>query len=126
MTELYYCKVSKINYAAGTASLTIEDQENQVITGVPFLASEYNMPAIGDMVAAIFNKSGGKIERGVILGKIFSRSNKPGKSGAGVFYKALPDGAYVYYDPAARTLDITVDKIIARKIVAKEITTDQS
>ncbi len=124
MAELFYCKISKINYVAGTADLMIEDREGQIISGVPFLAGVYDMPGIGDMVAAIMDDTAGKIGRGVILGKIFSKNNIPQMSGAGVFYKSLAGGAYIAYNPSDKTLDIKVDKITAERITAKEITTD--
>lgn len=124
MTELFYCKVSKINYTAGTADLMIEEREGQIISDVPFLAGAYDMPGIGDIVAAIMNDTAGKIGRGIILGKIFCKSNIPLMSGAGVFYKSLAGGAYIAYDPSDRTLDINVDRIIARQITAKEITAE--
>lgn len=124
MTELSYCKISKINYTDGTASLTLEDHENQVVTGVPFLAGEYEMPKIGDTVAAILNKTNGRIERGVILGKVFSKSNRPVKSGAGVYYKAFSDGGYIHYDPSEGTLNIKVDKVTMDKMYVREIITE--
>lgn len=119
--ELYYCKVSSINYGSGTANLTIEDQENQVVTNVPFLAGTYDMPRIGSMVVAIFNKIGGKIERGVILGEIFSKANRPKMGGPGVFFKEFADGSYIFYNPSDRSMTITADIIITKKIQAEEI-----
>ncbi len=124
MTELFYCKVSKINYTAGTADLVIEDREGQIISGVPFLAGAYDMPGIGDMVAAIMDETAGKIGRGVILGQIFSKSNVPPMCGAGVFYKRLAGDAYIAYNPSQKTLDIKVDKIKTGQIITEEITTE--
>ena len=121
MVELYYCKVSSVNYGAGTANLTVEDQENQVITNVPFLAGTYDMPGIGDMVAAIFSRTGGKIGRGVVLGKIFSKGNRPRMSGPGVFFKEFTDGSYISYNPSDKSMTITADKINVKKIQAEEI-----
>ena len=121
MVELYYCKVSSINYGAGTANLTVEDQENQVITNVPFLAGTYDMPGIGDMVTAIFSITGGKIGRGVVLGEIFSKGNRPGMSGPGVFFKEFTGGSYIYYNPSDKSMTITADKINVKKIQAEEI-----
>lgn len=123
MTELFYCKISKVNYAEGTADLLIEEREGQIITGVPFLSGTYDMPGIGNMVAAIMNDTAGKIGRGVILGKVFSKNNAPEMSGKGVFYKSLAGGAHIAYDPSSKTLNLEVDKVTAKKIVAEEITT---
>ena len=71
MVSLVYGKISAINYGAGTAGITLEDKENQVIQDVPFLAAFYEMPRIGDTVAAVFDETGGQIGKGIILGKIF-------------------------------------------------------
>lgn len=124
MAELFYCKISKINYSLGMADLVIEDREGQIIPGVPFLAREYDMPEVGDMVAAIMNDDAGKIGRGVVLGKIFSKNNAPIMKGEGIFYKGFADGTHIAYDPSSRTLDINVDNISARHITANEITTE--
>lgn len=124
MVGLFYCRVSKIAYAAGTADLVIEDREGQIIPGVPFLATAYDMPRVGDMVAVVMDETGGRIERGVILGKIFSEINRPELSGPGIFHKTFSDGGHITYDPVTKTLDIGVDRITAGRISAKEITTE--
>lgn len=121
MVELYYCKVSSINYESGTANLTIEEQENQVITNVPFLAGAYDMPGIGSMVVAILDRSGGRIGRGVVLGEIYSKGNRPKVNGPGVFFKEFADGSYMSYNPSDKSMIITADKVVVEKIQAKEI-----
>lgn len=122
MAELYYCKISSVNYESGTASVTIQSQENQVITGVPFLSMAYEMPGIGDTVAVIFEKPDGKIGKGVILGKIFTSGNRPKISGAGIFFKEFSDGASVRYDPSDKSMEIKVDKIVVDEVEYKKAT----
>lgn len=122
MVELFYCKISTINYTAGTANVTIEERENQMITGVPFLASCYEMPKVGETVAVIFDTTGGKIGRGVILGNFFSRMNQPGESGEGLFYKEFSDGSSIKYDPSSKSMELTVKKIVVDEVEYKKAT----
>ena len=121
MAELYYCKISSVNYASGTADVTIPDHENQVVTTVPFLAWAYDMPNAGDLVAAIFKKTGGRIGRGVILGKIFSGANLPKINGAGIFCKEL-DGAAIIYSSSDKCMEITAKKLIVEEVEYKKAT----
>lgn len=113
---LYYCTISAINYASGTASVTIREQEDMVVTNVPFLSMFYEMPNPGDTVAAIIDKTDGKLGRGVILGKIFAGGNKPGKNGKGIFYKEFSDGESVTYDPSDHSIEITAKKLVVKGI----------
>lgn len=122
MAELYFCRISSVNYANGTADITIPDRENQVITEIPFLAWYYEMPDAGDLVAALFENSDGKIGKGVVLGKIFSSGNRPGMSGAGIFYKEFADGTAVKYSPSEKCMEITADKIVVGELEYRKAT----
>lgn len=114
--ELFYAKISAINYAAGTASVTLGEREGQVITGVPFLSLCYEMPEIGETVAVIFDDTQGEVGRGVILGTIFTKANPPGESGKGIFYKQFSDGVSVKYDPSDQSMEITAKKIVVDEV----------
>ena len=58
-------KISSINYAAGKARVTYEDRDQSVTAELPFLAWQYNMPKVSDLVVvACF--SNGSVS-GVIL-----------------------------------------------------------
>lgn len=122
MVRLYHCKISSVNYEKGTADVTIQERENQVITGVPFLSMFYEMPEPRDTVAAIFEESDGKIEKGVILGKLFSKGNRPGASGEGIFYKKFSDGTSMKYDPADKSMEITAERVIVNEVEYKKAT----
>lgn len=122
MAELYYCRISSVDYGSGTANVSIQERENQVVTGVPFLSWAYEMPTAGDMVAAIFEESYGRIGKGVILGPIFANGNRPGVSGAGIFYKEFADGASVKYDPANKCMEITAEKLVVEELEYKNAT----
>lgn len=122
MVKLFYCDVSSVNYGKGTANVTIKERENQVVTDVPILAICYEMPNPCDTVAVIFEESDGRIEKGVILGKIFSNGNRPGVSGAGIFYKEFSDGSSVTYRPEEKSMEITAKKIVVDEVEYKKAT----
>ena len=109
-------KISKIDYEAGRADVTIEDREGIVITDVPFLDAIYEMPAVKDAVYVDFEEKGGRIKRGVILGKFYTSDNPPTQFGKGIFFKEFTDGAYIKYDPDSKTLELAVDKIKIKEI----------
>lgn len=73
MATLFYAKISSVNRTLGEANVTLQDRENQVIQGVPFLITPYEMPKSGDKVAVLFEEKNGQIEKGVILGKVYSK-----------------------------------------------------
>lgn len=122
MATLFYGKISSINYGSGTAGVTLQDKEDQVIQDVPFLAMFYEMPHPGDTVAVLFEEIDGQIDKGVILGKIFMDENIPGKSGPNIFYKQFTDGSNVQYTPESQELKLSVKKVIVDEIEYKKAT----
>jgi hypothetical protein len=118
MAELFYAKISSINYKKGTADVALQDREDQVIENVPFLAGWYEMPEPGDVAAAIFEDMDGQIGKGVILGPMFLAKNRPKESGKGIFYKEFSDGACIRYTPETGTLEVTADKLVVRELEA--------
>ncbi|MCM1045643.1 MAG: hypothetical protein NC417_09045 [Candidatus Gastranaerophilales bacterium] len=122
MVSLYYAKISTINYKAGTAGVTLEDREKQVIQDVPFLAAFYEMPSPGDTVAVLFEEIAGQIGKGVILGKIFLSGKPPGKSGPDIFYKQFKDGASVMYSTSSQELEITARKLVVDELLYNTLT----
>ena len=70
-------RISTINYEEGTARVIYTDRDNSVTRELPFLSSEYNMPKKGDQVLVVHISSGE--EAGVIIGKFWSKNNKPSK-----------------------------------------------
>ena len=105
MQVLRLGRISSIDYELGTARVTYEDREGAVTTQLPFLASEYLMPAVGDaVVTAHFSATSA-----VILGRLYSDSNRPAESGAGLFRKELAADrgeAYIRYDADSQTLNV--------------------
>lgn len=116
MVTLFYGRISSIDYAAGTANVTLQERENQVIPGVPFLSMFYEMPKSGDVVAVLFEEVDGQIGKGVVLGRLFIDGNKPGETGSGIFYKQFTDGAGVKYTPESKELEVRVKKVVVDEI----------
>lgn len=115
-------KISKIDYEAGRADVTIEDREGMVLTGLPFLDAIYEMPSVRDAVFVELEETGKRIKRGVILGKFYSKDNPPAQSGKGIFFKEFSDGEYIKYDPETKTMEITAKTLKVKKIITEEDT----
>lgn len=80
-------KVSSINYAAGKARVVYEDRDSSVTSELPFLASQYNIPKVDDLVVVACFSNG--TVSGVILGPIYHSSNKPHGGAEGVFRQEM-------------------------------------
>lgn len=103
--EIRIGKISSVDYTAGMARVVYHDKDNAVTRPLPFLASEYAMPKVGDQVAVIHLSNG--TEAGIIIGCPWSSKRKPPESGAGIYRKdfAATDGeAYLKYDATAKLL----------------------
>ena len=73
-------KISSINYTAGKARVVYEDRDDSVTSELPFLALQYNIPKVDDLViVACF--SNGTVS-GVILGPVYNSANTPHEGGA--------------------------------------------
>lgn len=70
MATLFFAKISSLNKKKGTADITLTDRENQVVTQIPIVRTQESLPAPGSMVAVLLEETAGRIEKGVILGKI--------------------------------------------------------
>ena len=122
--SIVLAKISKVNYEAGTADITIPDRNRQVVKSIPFLSDIYEMPSVGDSVYADIEVGGGRLGRGVILGKYYTKKNRPKESGKGIFLKEFTDGASIKYDPATKTMTINADKVVVRELYADSIHTE--
>lgn len=104
---IWFGNISSINYKKGCADVTFPGREEDIKTDLPFMASEYKMPKVGDMVVVIFQGT-----QGVILGRVYNDDYLPEASGKEVYYKKLSDKAYIKYDPATETLEIKAPKVM--------------
>ena len=98
-------KISSINYTAGKARVTYEDRDQSVTAELPFLAWQYNMPKVSDLVVvACF--SNGSVS-GVILGPVYGAANKPHGGAQGRFRQEMSNTkneAVILYDEKTKKL----------------------
>lgn len=80
-------KISSINYSAGKARVTYEDRDNSVTSELPFLAWQYNMPKISDLVVVACFSNGSVA--GVILGPVYGAANVPHKGRSDLFRQEM-------------------------------------
>ena len=61
-------KISSINYTAGKARVVYEDRDDSVTSELPFLALQYNIPKVDDLVvvACFSNGPGSYSDRCII------------------------------------------------------------
>lgn len=80
-------KISSINYGAGKARVVYEDRDSSVTSELPFLANQYNMPKVNDLVVVACFSNG--TVSGVILGPIYHAANKPHGGADGIFRQEM-------------------------------------
>jgi len=105
-------KVSSINYKTGMARIVYPDRSNQVTPELPFLATEYAMPKVGDTVLVVHLSNG--TAAGVILGRFWSDANKPSGGAEGFYRKDLSTTqgkAVIRYDDTTGALTIAAPSI---------------
>ena len=76
MDSIRVGRISSIDYKKGCADVYFEDEENVIYSELPFLAFEYNMPKVNDLVLVVAQKYAQK-KTGFILGPYFNDENKP-------------------------------------------------
>ena len=80
-------KISSINYQAGKARVVYEDRDQSVSSELPFLAWQYHMPKINDIVIVACFSNG--TVAGVILGPVYGAGNQPYGGENGVFRQEM-------------------------------------
>ena len=59
-------KISSINYTAGKARVVYEDRDDSVTSELPFLALQYNIPKVDDLVVVACFSNGSYSDRCII------------------------------------------------------------
>ena len=114
MDSIRVGRISSIDYKKGCADVYFEDEENVIYSELPFLAFEYNMPKVNDLVLVVAQKYAQK-KTGFILGPYFNDENKPEFTGKG-FFKRLSDTAYIKYDAQKDEIEIAAGKVVLKQI----------
>jgi phage baseplate assembly protein gpV len=99
--------ISTIDYKKGMAKITYPDRDDDVTAQLPFLASEYMMPSVGDSVLVLHLSN--DISDGVIIGRMYNDDLLPEKYGKNVYYKALDSKSSISSESGA--LKISADAI---------------
>ncbi len=100
-TNVRIGKVSAVNYETGMIRVVYTDKGKATTTEMPFVNynNEYNMPAVESQVVVAHLSNGSS--RGVVLGTVWNRKNRPSESGEKLYRKDLSKtkGAAMYrYD----------------------------
>lgn len=101
-------KISSINYSAGKARVVYEDRDQSVSSELPFLAWQYHMPKVNDLVVVACFSNG--TVSGVILGPIFGVANKPHNGASGIFRQEMSNTK----NEAVLQYDIKTGKLLIR------------
>lgn len=101
MNSIRVGKVSAVNYDTGMLRVVYTDKGKATTAEMPFanFNNEYNMPEVNSSVVVAHLSNGSS--RGVVLGTVWNRKNKPTESGKSLYRKDLSKtkGAAMYrYD----------------------------
>lgn len=105
-------KISSINYTAGKARVVYEDRDDSVTSELPFLALQYNIPKVDDLVVVACFSNG--TVSGVILGPVYNSANTPHEGGAGIFRQEMSNNvneAVMSYSEKKQTIILRAPKI---------------
>lgn len=94
-------RVSSVNYDTGMIRVVYSDKGKEVTKELPFLNynDEYTMPKVGEQVLTAHLSNGNS--RGVVVGKMWNKKNRPAESGKGIYRKEFSrsrGSAYVRYE----------------------------
>lgn len=115
-------RISSIDYKSGCADVCFKGEEDVIYSDLPFLAFEYKMPKVNDLVLVVAQKYAQK-KSGFILGPYFNDENKPEVDGKDYFFKRFSDTAYIKYDADKDELEITAGKVVIKNIKTENVET---
>ncbi len=121
MAGIFLCEVSAAHAKEGTVDVKVADRDGMIKTDVPMLDTVYEMPEVGEVLAVLFEERSGALQRGLVLGHPYSAGNRPEQSGEQIFCKTFRDGAFVKYDAATKTMDVSAERICVKHLAAEHI-----
>ena len=113
-------RISSIDYKSGCADVYFESEENVIYSDLPFLAFEYKMPKVNDLVLVVAQKYAQK-KSGFIIGPYFNDENKPEVSGKDYFFKRFSDTAYIKYDAAKDEIEIMAGNVVMKNLTVENL-----
>ncbi|TYS66376.1 phage baseplate assembly protein V [Bacillus infantis] len=96
--------VDAIDPAAGTVRVVFPDKDDSISEDLPLIASEYNMPEVGQTVFCLFLPNG--VQEGICLGSFYSEENRPPTSNPDLYVKKLDEGLSIEYNKKSKSLRI--------------------
>ncbi|MCI2105399.1 MAG: hypothetical protein LKK00_01580 [Intestinimonas sp.] len=105
--EIRLGKVSAVDYATGMVRVVYHEKDDSVTRMIPLLSSEYAMPEVEDQVLVLHLSNGA--EAGVVIGRPWSKKNKPPEGAAGLYRKDMartPGEAMIRYKDGTFTLKV--------------------
>lgn len=110
-------KVSSVDYESGMMRVVYMDKGKAVTKEMPYMNynDEYSMPEVGTRVLTAHLSNGNS--RGVVIGPMWNKANKPAESGKGIFRKEMSKtkgAAYTRYsdDSGEYLIQVPAIKII--------------
>ncbi|MGB8452724.1 MAG: hypothetical protein WCD89_10355 [Anaerocolumna sp.] len=110
--------VTSVNYVDGTVKIVQEDRDDAVSFDLPLLSFEYDPPAVGDMVVAVFLSNDST--QGFILGKPFNANNSPKNGDKNIIRKDYDVGTFIEYDKRTKTLTIKAEHVAVKGLFTQE------
>lgn len=113
-------RISSIDYKAGCADVCFKGEEDVIYSDLPFLAFEYKMPRVNDLVLVVAQKYA-QNKSGFIIGPYFNDENKPEVSGKDYFFKRFSNTAYIKYDAAKDEIEIIAGKVVMKNLKVENL-----
>ena len=99
-------------YPQSITQRVYEDRDDSVTSELPFLALQYNIPKVDDLVVVACFSNG--TVSGVILGPVYNSANTPHEGGAGIFRQEMSNNvneAVMSYSEKKQTIILRAPKI---------------
>lgn len=87
--------INAVNAAKGTVDVLFEDRDNQIVSDLPLLSSEYDIPKIGAQALCLF--LGNDIEQGFCLNSFYSNVYTPPVANKNIYRKQFDNGTFIEY-----------------------------
>ena len=113
-------RISSVDYKSGCADVCFKGEEDVIYSDLPFLAFEYKMPKVNDLVLVVAQKYAQK-RSGFIIGPYFNDENKPEVSGKDYFFKRFSDTAYIKYDAAKDEIEIMAGNVVMKNLTVENL-----
>lgn len=97
-------KVNSVNAVSGTVDVLFEDRDNQILSDLPLLAIEYDIPEIGQQALCLF--LGNDIERGFCLKTFYSDIYRPPVANEKLYRKQFDSDTYIEFNKDSRELSV--------------------